>query len=229
MKIVLLGPPGAGKGTLANQIKERYGVLHVSTGDILREEMKSGSALGKEVKGYVESGALVPDEVVTKLIENKLTFDKNARKGFLLDGFPRTAKQAEDLDRILATLKMPLDYTLFMEVGVPVILQRLTGRRVCRKCGALYHVKNMPPKKEGQCDICGGELYQRPDDNEATIRTRIEVYLKNTAPVIEYYRKQGKLKKVDAEQGTEQLLNELVGMISQNHGTSDQDKKSRRT
>jgi len=144
-----------------------------------------------------------------------------------LDGFPRTVQQAKDLDAILTKLEKPLDYTLFMEVDLPVIVQRLTGRRVCRKCGALYHVKNMPPKNEGRCDLCNGELYQRPDDNEETIRKRMDVYFQSTSAVIEYYRSQGKLKTVDAARKTDDILQELVGMISQDHGTSDKDKNSR--
>jgi len=222
MRIVLLGAPGAGKGTLANHLKTKCGVLHLSTGDMLREEMKSDSSLGKEVKKYVESGALVPDEVVIKLIENKLK-GADVAKGFLLDGFPRTAKQAQNLDEILEGMGQPIQYSFFMEVSLPVILQRLTGRRVCRQCGAVYHIKNMPSKVEGKCDVCDGELYQRPDDNEATIRTRMDVYTKSTTPVIEYYDQQGKLKKVNAEQETEKLFDELIGIIGQNDGKSDKD------
>jgi len=211
-----LGPPGAGKGTLANLVKQEFGVVHISTGDILREEMKSGSPLGQEVKGYVESGGLVPDEVVTRLIENKLSQDPQAAKGFLLDGFPRTTPQAEDLDRILERLDKSLEVAVLMEAGLPVILQRLTGRRVCRQCGALYHVTNMPPKRENQCDRCGGELYQRPDDQEATIKNRLDVYWQKTAPIIEYYDVQKKLRKVNAEKDTRALLQDLITIV---HGT----------
>lgn len=209
MKIVLLGPPGAGKGTLACLLKEKMGVTHISTGDILREEMKNNTPLGKEAKQFIENGELVPDEVVTKLIDNKFTSNNIADEGFMLDGFPRTKKQAEDLDKILKRLGKPLEYALYLETSLPVIIQRLTGRRVCRNCGALYHIKNKPPKKEAVCDDCGGEVYQRADDNADTIKTRMEVYMENTDPIIEYYEAKGKLKKVDSDlnsQGVEKIL-----------------------
>lgn len=205
MKVVLLGPPGAGKGTLAGGIKEKFDVLHLSTGDLLRAEMKSGSELGNEMKGYVESGALVPDDVVTRLIENTL---KNAdlTKGILFDGYPRTVQQAQDLDNILDQLGIAIDATVCMEVDLPVIIGRLTGRRICRQCGAVYHIVNIPSKVEGICDHCGGELYQRPDDNEGTITNRMDVYYQSTAPIIDYYEKQGKVKRVDAGQHMDDVL-----------------------
>ena len=205
MKIVLLGPPGAGKGTLATAIKDNLGLLHISTGDILREEMKNNTPLGQEAKRYVESGGLVPDELVTRLIKNKLENDPKAKKGFLMDGFPRTLKQAEDLDKILEDLKMPVESTLCLEASLNIILQRLTGRRVCKSCGAVYHVKNMPSKKEGICDKCGGVLYQRTDDNEATITNRMKVYMQSTKPIIEYYTTQGKLKVLNADKEAQEV------------------------
>jgi adenylate kinase len=226
MKIVLLGPPGAGKGTLASLLKDKFDLVHISTGDILREEMKSGSDLGREAKRFVESGGLVPDDVVTRLIENKLTHDKKVEQGFLLDGFPRTTRQAEDLDRILERLDKKLDYAILMEAGLLVIIQRLTGRRVCRQCGAVYHIKNMPPKKAGKCDLCGGELYQRTDDKEETIKTRIAVYSEKTAPIIDYYARQGKLRKINAEKDTQVLLRDLTAIINERDSASYQDQKS---
>lgn len=205
MRVVLLGPPGAGKGTLAAGIKEKFGVLHLSTGDILRAEMKSGSDLGNEMKSYVDNGALVPDEVVTRIIANKLkTTDLSS--GVLFDGYPRTVQQAKDLDAILDELNAPLDATVFMAVELPVIIRRLTGRRVCRGCGAVYHIENIPSKVEGVCDVCGGELYQRADDNEETIKNRMDVYLKSTTPIIDYYEAQDKLKRVDASQDVNVVL-----------------------
>jgi len=217
MRIVLLGPPGAGKGTLAGLIKEEYGVLHVSTGDILRAEMKSGSSLGNEMKKYVESGALVPDEVVTKIVAKKLG-ELDLSQGIMFDGFPRTQQQADDLDAILEDLGFPLDATLFMEVDLPVIIQRLTGRRICKECGAVYHLTNMPSKTQGICDACGGALYQRPDDNEETIRNRMAVYMSNTAPVIDYYEGQGKLRRVDASQPTQTIVKALSDILENSNG-----------
>lgn len=215
MRIVLLGPPGAGKGTLAGLIKERLGVCHIATGDILREEMKSGSKLGERVKEYVESGGLVPDEVVIAIIENKLTTDQTVEKGYLLDGFPRTKTQAEELDKILEKIDKPIEVVLYMEVGLPIIIQRLTGRRVCRECGALYHATNKPPKQSHQCDVCGGEIYQRPDDNEETIKTRMDVYTESTAPIIGYYQAQGRLQRVDGAEDTQELFNNLIDVLNE--------------
>jgi len=220
MRMVLLGPPGAGKGTLAGLIKEKFGLMHISTGDLLREEMKSGSDLGSEVKGYVESGGLVPDDVVTRLIENKLKNAKDADKGYMLDGFPRTTPQANELDRILTAINQPLDCALYMEASLPVVLQRLTGRRVCKACGALFHLTNMPPKEEGKCDACGGELYQRADDNEETIKNRMSVYEEKTAVIIDFYEGQGKLKKVNADLGTEELLRTFTEIFNE-HQAAD--------
>ncbi len=228
MKLVLLGPPGAGKGTQANLLKKTLGLAHVSTGDILREEMKRATPLGQEVKKFVESGALVPDEVVTKIIENRIVSDKTLCKGYMLDGFPRTRVQAEDLDKIVAKAKMPIDYAVYFESTLPVIIQRLTGRRVCRKCGALYHATNRPPKKPGICDDCGGELYQRPDDNEVTIKKRMEVYLKSTAPIIEYYQNQNKLVTVDADKDDISVKNHLMEVFIKD-GKLDTDKIERRS
>ena len=227
MRIILLGPPGAGKGTLAGLIKEKSGVVHVSTGDMLREEMKSGSELGQEVKNFVESGGLVPDEVITKILENRLTRKDEVAKGYMLDGFPRTQPQAEVLDAILEKINQPIDFAFYMEASLPVIIQRLTGRRICRQCGAIFHMTNMPPKEEGKCDECGGEIYQRADDAEETIRKRMDVYLASTTPVIDYYEKQGKLKKVNADKGTEELLNFLLKALDE-YNESNQDKISTR-
>ena len=215
MRIVLLGPPGAGKGTLAALIKEKFNMDHISTGDMMREEMKNQTPLGKEIKKYVDGGELVPDHVVTKLVETKLTRDKEKYQHYLLDGFPRTKPQAQALDNILAKTGQPIDYALYMEASLPVIIKRLTGRRVCRKCGAVYHMVNRPPKKENVCDVCGGELYKRADDNEETIKTRMDVYLKSTSPIVDYYKQQGKLHKVDADKGCEELLQSLVGLLNE--------------
>ena len=219
MRIVLLGPPGAGKGTLAGLLKQALKIAHISTGDMLREEMQKQTELGKDIKRFVEKGSLVPDEVVTKLIENKINHDPNLDRGFMLDGFPRTKHQAEELDRILMQVKKPLDFTLYMESTLPIIIQRLAGRRVCRKCGTPFHVSNRPPKKEGICDICGGALYQRSDDNEETIKNRMKVYLENTSPLLDYYRKQKKLRTLNADEDTEHVYAHLIEFLHE-------DKKS---
>jgi adenylate kinase len=217
MRLVLLGPPGAGKGTLAALLRKSLGFMHISTGDILREEMKNDTALGHEAKKYIDSGELVPDEVVTKLIESKLTLSAQVDGGYMLDGFPRTRKQAEALDRILEKSHKPLEYVFYLESTLPVIIQRLTGRRVCRRCGALFHIKNRPPRKDGICDECGGTLYQRADDNAETIKTRMEVYLRNTQPILAYYKAQGKLRNVDADKDSEDLQAIVMKSFHEDH------------
>jgi len=213
MRVVLLGPPGAGKGSLAGLLKEKYSLAHISTGDMLREEIKKGSALGVEIKSLVTQGVLVSDELVTKLVEQRLRHDPDLKKGYMFDGFPRTVKQARDLDVLLAKADAPLDFALNMEADFNIILKRLTGRRVCRKCGALFHMTNKPPQKDGVCDLCGGEVYQRTDDNEETIKARMQVYRESTQPIIDYYAKQRKLKKLDGNLETAGLAQALAAML----------------
>jgi adenylate kinase len=213
MRVVLLGPPGAGKGSLAGLLKEQHHLAHISTGDMLREEIKKGTALGLEIKSLIAQGALVSDELVTKLVEQRLTHDTDLKKGYMLDGFPRTVKQACDLDAIVAHTRAPIDFALNMEADADLILKRLTGRRVCRKCGALFHMTNKPPLKPGVCDLCGGELYQRTDDNEETIKARMKVYEESTQPIINYYAQQHKLKKIDGNLETVDLARSLASML----------------
>jgi len=213
MRVVLLGPPGAGKGSLAGVLKEEYRLAHISTGDMLREEIKKGTALGVEIKSLVTKGVLVSDELVTKLVEGRFVNDPDLKKGYMLDGFPRTVKQARDLDAILLKAGAPLDFALNMEAHEGLLLKRLTGRRVCRKCGALFHMTNKPPLKAGVCDVCGGELYQRTDDNEETIKARMQVYQTSTQPIIDYYAKQHKLKKLDGNLETADLAQALAVML----------------
>jgi len=202
VKLVLLGPPGAGKGSLAALLKKSLGLAHISTGDLLREEIKNHTALGQEAKSYIDQGGLVPDELVTRLVEHKL---KTIQGGYLLDGFPRTERQAKDLDQILARLKQTLDSVIYLNATLSVIIDRLAGRRVCKSCGALFHIKNKPSQKEGICDLCQGQLYQRPDDNEATVKERMRVYLENTKPIIHYYEEQNRLMTVDADKDSEDV------------------------
>lgn len=194
--MVLLGPPGAGKGTQAKLLQERFQACQISTGDILRKAVADQTALGKDAAEYLKRGALVPDEVIIMLVAERLR-RKDCENGFVLDGFPRTIQQAVGLEAILKTLGMPLAHVLSMRVPPEVIVKRLAGRRNCGNCGALYHEAFDPPKKAGLCDECGTELYQREDDREETITTRLKVYEEQTAPLVEYYRGQGKLRTID--------------------------------
>ncbi len=216
MKIVLLGPPGAGKGSVAALIKDKYALLHISTGDILREEIRKESPLAKEIKSYIERGALVPDEVITKMVDQKLTKDLKPSDGFMLDGYPRNQAQAQELDSILKKTNSSLDFVLNMDASLPLILNRISGRRICKKCGAVYHLTNKPPKVDGVCDSCAGPLYQRSDDNEETIRNRMAVYNSSTAPILDYYRKQDKLVSFDGDKETYILFEEFVKFINEN-------------
>ncbi|HCO18111.1 MAG TPA: adenylate kinase [Tissierellales bacterium] len=196
MRLVLLGPPGAGKGTQASAIVEKYKIPHISTGDIFRANIKEGTALGKEAKSYMDKGLLVPDELVVSIVKDRLLKDDCA-KGFLLDGFPRTVNQAESLDSELSKMGIELDRVININANAEILIERAVGRRICRECGATYHIKFNPPKVEGVCDKDGGELYQRDDDNESTVSTRINVYMEQTQPLIDYYGDKGLLLDVD--------------------------------
>lgn len=199
--IILLGAPGSGKGTLADDLKRRLGFEHVSTGDMLRAAVKAGSPVGLEAKSYMERGALVPDEVILKIVRERLQQGPaNAR--FMFDGFPRTVRQAEMLDALLPECGGRVTHVFLLQVPRSLIIQRISNRRVCRKCGAVYNLIGMQPKVPGICDVCGGELYQRPDDSEATVANRLDVYERETAPLIEYYRKRGLLTEVDSSERT---------------------------
>jgi adenylate kinase len=208
MRAIFLGPPGAGKGTQARQLAETWSVAHVATGDMLREALAQGTPLGLEARRYMDSGGLVPDEVVIGLVADRLT-RPDARGGFVLDGFPRTAAQAEALDRLLAARGLGLDRVIFLDVTRPELLRRLTGRRVCRTCGATYHLISAPPRTAGRCDACGGELYQREDDAEAAVARRLDVYQSQTAPLLAYYRSRGQLACVPGEGAVEQVAAEI--------------------
>ena len=213
MKIVLLGPPGAGKGTQSIVLSREYKIPHISTGDILRESVKAGLPLGVKAKSFMDKGALVPDEIVTGIVAERLKAP-DTKKGFILDGFPRTLNQALVLDEALKKISSGIDMVVYFETSSRVAIERLSGRRVCKSCGFNYHVKNIPPKIEGVCDKCGGELFQRPDDKEATVLNRLKVYEAETKPLIEYYIKKGILKKVSGDLGVEDLFKVLSKVFS---------------
>ena len=198
VRIAFLGPPGAGKGTQARDLAQEWGVLHLATGDMLREAVAAGSPLGREAKDYMDRGALVPDDVIIRMMGERLG-RADARRGFILDGFPRTIAQAEALGTHLKDLGLTLDTVVYFDVSEPELLRRLTGRRVCRKCGHTYHLVSNPPKRPGVCDACGGELYQREDDSEATVRNRLDVYRRQTSPLLDYYRERHMLTTVSGE------------------------------
>ena len=214
MRAVLLGPPGAGKGTQAVKLVVKYGVPQISTGDIFRKNIKEGTALGKKAQEYMNAGQLVPDELVVDLVKDRLLQDDCAN-GYLLDGFPRTIFQAEQLDKFLEENGQKLDAVINFEVGHDTLMERLTGRRVCKKCGASFHIKNIPPKTEGICDYCGGELEQRKDDTVETAEKRISVYEESTAPLIGYYTKTGALKNFNAEKDHAVVFKEIVEEIGE--------------
>lgn len=192
MNIILLGPPGAGKGTQAAKIVEKYGVVHISTGDIFRKNMAEDTPLGKKAKEYIEKGLLVPDEITVNMVKDRLA-QPDCSAGYMLDGFPRTIPQAESLEE----MGQKIDCALDLEVDYSMLIDRISGRRMCPDCGASYHIKNSPPKKEGICDKCGAKLYQRDDDNEETVKSRLKEYDEKTLPLIELYQKKNLLLKVD--------------------------------
>lgn len=214
MNLVLLGPPGAGKGTFAQRIRDVHDLLHISTGDLLREEMNKSSDLGLEAKTYVEKGELVPDELVTRLLANKLKNSPEG-KGFMLDGYPRTRSQAESLDQLLTEIQRPIDVALYLDAELELIIWRITGRRVAPKSGRVYHIENRPPKQEGICDVSGEPLIQRPDDNEETVRKRMKVYLDNTLPIVQYYEDKGILQKLDGAKDPEDLEQDLAELLDE--------------
>ena len=212
--VVLLGPPGAGKGTQATGIAKKYQIPHISTGDIFRANVKEGTPLGVKAKEYMDKGLLVPDELVCDLVEDRITKD-DCKNGYLLDGFPRTVFQAEHFDKFLQEKGEKLSKVVDIEVAEDILLPRMIGRRVCRSCGKPYHIVSMPPKVEGVCDVCGGEVYQRADDTEETVRNRFEVYNNQTSPLIEYYKNAGCLAEVNGACGMEEVFEEICALLGE--------------
>jgi adenylate kinase len=215
--IVLLGPPGSGKGTASERVRDEAGYIHVSTGDMLREAVKKGTPLGREAEAYMHRGELVPDDLMVRLVEERLSAGRGGER-YMFDGFPRTVPQAELLEQAIARRGGRLTHVILLDCPRAVLIQRLTGRRICRKCGTNFHVTNVPPRKPGICDACGGELYQRPDDQEATIVNRLEVYNRQTESLVSRYQKQGLLTSVDSGASPERLAAEILALL--NGGTS---------
>lgn len=208
MKLILLGPPGAGKGTQAANIVTQYNAVHISTGDIFRKNIKENTALGQKAKEYMDKGLLVPDSLVVELVEDRLKQD-DVKEGFLLDGFPRTENQAEALDNVLTGLSSKIDRVINIQVDKTKLVERAVGRRICKNCGATYHVKFNPSKEAGKCDLCQGELFQRSDDVEETVAKRIQVYLDETQPLIDYYTKVGNIVTIDGDQGIDKVFTDI--------------------
>lgn len=212
MKIIMLGAPGAGKGTQAKLIAEKYSIPHVSTGDIFRANIKDGTQLGKEAKEYMDQGLLVPDELTVKILLDRVA-KKDCKDGYVLDGFPRTIPQAEVLDEALKELDDQVDFAINVDVPDENIIRRMGGRRACLACGATYHTEYIPPKSEGICDVCGKELVLRDDDKPETVKNRLEVYHKQTQPLIDFYQKKGILKSVDGTVSMDEVFAAITAIL----------------
>lgn len=212
MKIIMLGAPGAGKGTQAAMIAEKYSLPHISTGDIFRANIKNGTELGKEAKKYMDQGLLVPDELTVKILLDRVAKD-DCKNGYVLDGFPRTIPQAEVLDKALEELNDRIDFAIDVDVPDENIIKRMAGRRACPSCGATYHIENIPPKKEGICDKCGEALVLRDDDKEETVKSRLRVYHEQTQPLIEFYTGKGILKTVDGTQEMQKVFEDITEIL----------------
>jgi len=212
MKLILLGPPGAGKGTQAKMLTEQFSIPQISTGDILRAAVKAGTAMGLKAKEYMDAGGLVPDEVVVGIVRDRLQ-EADCVNGFILDGFPRTVPQADALQVSLSEMHKELDRVISLDVDAEALVERLTGRRTCKECGRGYHIAFDPPREEGKCDVCGGTLFQRDDDQEETIRKRLQVYADQTSPLIDYYREAGVLLELDGMQPISQVQEKMLSLL----------------
>ena len=212
MNIILMGLPGAGKGTQASEIVKKFPIPHISTGDMFRKAIKDETDLGKEAKSYMDRGELVPDEVTVGIVKERISED-DAKKGFLLDGFPRTIDQAESLSQIMSELDREIDAVINIEVPEEELMNRLTGRRICEKCGTTYHLVFNPPKVDGICDIDGGKLYQREDDNPETVSNRLSVNVKQSKPILEYYNNKGVLKNIDGSKDIDEVTNDVIDIL----------------
>jgi adenylate kinase len=212
MFLVFLGAPGAGKGTQAAVIARKFGLAHIASGDLFRQAVEKGTELGKSVKAYMDKGTLVPDEVTIQLISERLN-EPDCKGGCVFDGFPRTIEQARALDKMMVSRGQAIDKAIYIEVPEEELLKRLTGRWICRKCQAPYHEVSLPPKVRGKCDKCGGELYQRSDDTEKTIRERLKVYFAQTTPVLDYYKAGGKLTAVDGNRDIKEVSGKIIDIL----------------
>lgn len=213
MNLVLMGLPGAGKGTQAEKIVDKYGIPHISTGDMFRAAMKDETELGLKAKSFMDKGELVPDEVTIGIVRERLS-KEDCEKGFLLDGFPRTVPQADALESILSDLGKKLDFVINVQVDKDILMERLTGRRICKSCGATYHLVFNPPAQADVCDRCGGELYQRADDNEETVNNRLEVNIKQSQPLLDFYGSKGYLRDIDGQQDIQKVFLDLDTLLS---------------
>ncbi|WP_077620233.1 adenylate kinase [Bacillus sinesaloumensis] len=212
MNLVLMGLPGAGKGTQAEKIVEKYNIPHISTGDMFRAAIKDGTELGLQAKSFMDKGELVPDEVTIGIVRERLS-KEDCHQGFLLDGFPRTVPQADALEAILTDLDKKIDYVINIEVDSEILLERLTGRRICKDCGSTYHLVFNPPNQEGTCDKCGGELYQRADDNAETVGTRLQVNIEQSKPLLDFYQEKGYLRNIDGQQEINKVFGDVEELL----------------
>ena len=210
MNILIMGGPGAGKGTMSAKIVEKFNVNHISTGDIFRSEIGNGTELGLEAKSYMDKGLLVPDEVVNNMVKSYLDKLEDKKNGFLLDGYPRTLEQAKAFDALAGDGALSIDKVIAMDIPFDVLAGRITGRRLCKECGEIYHLQSKPPMVEGKCDVCGGDLYQRKDDTVESLTVRLDEYSKQTAPVLDYYEQKGIVARINADQPIENVWSDVL-------------------